>query len=151
MATMTSGTAAPKKAQANGISKMEAVRRALAELGQDATRTEIQSFVKERLGIEMNADVVSTYKAHIARKAAKTTPVSAAAAQNKPAPMPRAKSSPAPVAKKPAPPAKKKPAPATGRNGTAGAIGLDDIRAVKDLVGRVGPDSLKTLIEVLVK
>ena len=162
MATKTSGAAASKKAQSNDISKMEAVRRALAELGQDASRTEIQSFVKERLGIEMNADVVSTYKADIARKAAKAQPALAPAAQNKPAPKPEAKSSPAPIAKKPAtpaPPAKKEPAPkpaakptpVTSSNGTAGGIGLHDIQSVKELVGRVGPDSLKTLIEVLVK
>jgi hypothetical protein len=44
-----------------------------------------------------------------------------------------------------------KPAAATVGNGVAHGIELDDIRAVKELVGRVGSDSLKTLIDVLVK
>jgi hypothetical protein len=52
--------------QAGGINKMEAVRRAMGELGNAATRTEIQKFVQERFGIEMNIDVVSAYNCSFA-------------------------------------------------------------------------------------
>jgi hypothetical protein len=145
-----------------GISKMEAVRRAMADLGLDAARTDIQSFLTKRFGIEMNLDMISTYKADVARKLANAKKASPASAENKPAPKPPATSTSTPIAKKPvtsAPPAMHdlapkpvaKPAAVTISNGVAHGIELDDIRAVKELVGRVGSDSLKTLIDVLVK
>jgi hypothetical protein len=62
------------------------------------------------------------------------------------------KSKPA-VAKKPAAP---KPAtssaaakPTPRKEGAAGGVALQDIRILKDLVGRVGPASLRTLIDLL--
>jgi hypothetical protein len=148
MAEKTKGAAAPKKTQPGDISKMEAVRRAMAELGHDATRTEIQGFVKERFGTEMDLDVISTYKADIARKAAK-----AKLAVTKPAVMKSVGQQPSPakdkVVKKAAPKSHAKPSSAAGGNGKAGGILLKDIQAVKILVATVGAESLKTLIEVL--
>ncbi len=165
---------APKKAQTAGSSKMDCVRQAMAKLGFDAGRAEIQSFVKKQFGIEMNLDVVSSYKADIARKAAKAkaamakkpeTRAAAPAAKTAVASKLPAKVEPAQAVKKPAAPAQvaKKPAVATSKpqakpsptssgNGKAnGGIGLTDIQAVKDLVGRVGQDSLKKLVDVLAK
>ena len=66
------------------ISKMDAVRQAMSALGNAATRTEIQKFVKERFGVDMNLDVVSSYKAFIAKNAKKpaaTTPKATPAVQ----------------------------------------------------------------------
>ncbi len=163
----------PKKAEADGINKMECVRQAMSALGYDAGRVEIQSFVEKTFGFEMSLDVISTYKSDIARKAAKAksvakkpeTPAPVAAAKKESGTKPRAKvtavtpikkpAGPAPVAKNPAvltPKHKAKPSPTAGGNGDAGGgIGLADIKAVKDLVGRVGPDSLKTLVDVRAK
>jgi hypothetical protein len=141
---------------------MEAVRRAMADLGLDASRTDIQSFLTKQFGIEMNLDMISTYKADVARKLANAKKASPASAENKLAPKPPAKSTSTPIAKKSAtsatptmhdsaPKPVAKPAAATVSNGVTNGIELDDIRAVKDLVGRVGSASLKTLIDVLVK
>jgi hypothetical protein len=54
----------PKKTQTDGkgISKMEAVRRALAELDQDAQPSDIQALVKSKFGIEMERTMISNYK-----------------------------------------------------------------------------------------
>jgi hypothetical protein len=113
-----------KSAAAGGISKMEAVRRAMNELGFDATRTDIQKFVKERFDADLSLDVISTYKADIARKAAKP-------------------------ASKPGP--KTAPAPTRQSNSEPGGIDLADIQAVKALVARVGAANLKALIDVLAR
>jgi hypothetical protein len=107
-----------------GLTKMEAVRRALSELGKDAKPLQIQAWVKEKHGIEMSADHVSVCKGTILRKA-------------------RGKRKAAAVR----PREQARPAPAAQRNG----ISLDDIEAVKGLVGRVGADNLKQLVDVLAR
>jgi hypothetical protein len=137
MAVKTAQT--PKRTQ-GGLSKMEGVRRALSELGKDAKPARIQGFVKERFGIEMSTDVVSTYKGDIARKAAKaavtkspvTQPVATMVQTNQVAPTTSGK-----------------PAAVHRTNGEAAGIGLTDILAVKDLVTRVGANNLRTLIDVM--
>ena len=170
---------AKKKAPAGGISKMDAVRQAMGELGNAATRTEIQKFVKDRLGVEMNLDVVSSYKAFIANKEKKTAAKSPAATPVDPKPAaippaatpvvmnPEAVTTPAamPIAPKPAAATKKKrkkpkrakaaskpvaeiaPAPSVEATG----IALNDIQTVKELVKRVGVNTLKGLIGVFSK
>src|SRR5205823_5814646 len=72
----------PGQAPKAKMTKLEAVRRALAELGDKAKRAEIKDFVKERFGIEMSADHISTSKGEVLRKAEKA---------KKPAPRPPAK------------------------------------------------------------
>lgn len=54
-----------------GMSKMEAVRKALAELGSDAMPMRIQEFVKERFNLEMTVNHISNCKSEIARQATK--------------------------------------------------------------------------------
>jgi hypothetical protein len=121
-----------RKAGKGGISKQEAVRRALAELGTDAKPTAIRGFVKDRFGIEMGTDHISTAKGEILRKArAQGTP-----AQARPAVQPSAQQA------VPASP----PAPAKAAAGQA-AIPLADILAVKGLVVRLGPGPLRALID----
>ena len=56
---------------AEKITKTEAVRRALAELGNDAMPVAIQGWVKDKLGVEMTAGHVSTTKGQLLRDAAK--------------------------------------------------------------------------------
>jgi hypothetical protein len=135
MADKKNGT--PPGAAASGLSKMDAVRRALAELGNDAMPKRIQAFVKERFGVEMTNGHVSDCKKKIlkkgkgkAKRAAAKPPAQASAARTKAASEP-------PVRPAPAPP--------------AWAIALADIEATKALVERVGADSLKRLIDLLAR
>jgi hypothetical protein len=50
--------------------KMEAVRRALGRLGNEAKPKEIQSFLETNFGIEMETSLISNYKSTLSRKAA---------------------------------------------------------------------------------
>jgi hypothetical protein len=47
------------------ISKMEGVRRALTELGNDAMPGAIQKHIKEKFGIQMDPNMISNYKSAI--------------------------------------------------------------------------------------
>jgi hypothetical protein len=63
-----------KKATENGqpveklTNKAEAVRRALAQLGNKATPTEIQGHIKEQFDVEMTTKVISVYKSKLSKK-----------------------------------------------------------------------------------
>jgi len=129
-------------AQGSKITKIDAVRRALAELGKDATPTAIQGYLKDRLSIEITRDHASTAKGVVLRQGAKKMK----AAKAKP---PAAK--PAATKAKPQPPVQLTAAtasPAKGGSGNAG-IQLEDIAATKALLGRVGADELRKLIDLL--
>jgi predicted flap endonuclease-1-like 5' DNA nuclease len=108
---------------AGKMSKMDAVRQAISELGKDASPIKIQEFVKSKFKMDMTTAHVSTYKTTVLREKGKK-PVAAPA------------SAPAPV--------KAAPAPAKGS-----AVSLSDLEAVKGLVGRVGEENLKSLIGIL--
>jgi hypothetical protein len=108
------------------ISKMDAVRKAIRELGKDAMPGKIQEFVKDKFGLEMTMAHVSNYKSVISKKKKKGKKAAAlapAASASAPAPM--------------------KPAPAVAK------LTLSDIEAVKKLVGRVGEENLKSLVGLL--
>jgi hypothetical protein len=124
---------------AEKVSKVDAVGQALAERGKDASREQIQSFVKDRYGYTMSLDHISNCKAALAKRAAKGKK-----AAKKQAATPKA-TQPA------AAPAAARPAPAAARvgNGKAPAIPLEDILAVRALVDRLGVAPLKTLIDAL--
>ena len=104
-----------------GMSKMDAVRRALAELGNDAKPLQMKDFIKSHLRMEKNADHISTYKSSLLR---------AGRAKKKPGPKPNA-------------------APAPARTTAQGAISVDDVRAVKELADRIGSDKVRQLVDVL--
>jgi hypothetical protein len=106
------------------MTKAEAVRRAVAELGRDAERTELQGHIKTKYGIEMSLNHISVEK----RKALKKP-----AAAKRPAQVSAARTA--------------EPKPAANRH----AVSLNDIAATKSLVERVGADSLKELIDVLAR
>ena len=135
------------KTQAGGINKMEAVRKAMAELGNSATRTEIQKFIKDGTGVEMNLDVVSSYKSFVAKeakKAATTTPEAkpvaqqpAAATKKRRKKRRRGKAAPRPQATVTTAPSSKAP-----------GIALNDIQMVQELVKKLGVKTLKGLIDV---
>jgi hypothetical protein len=113
---------------AEKITKQEAVRRALAHFGNDAKPSQMQGWIKDELGIEMGADHISTAKGDILRKKG---------VKGKRAAKKRPKAAKKAVAQ-----------PAAATPGTRpAAIPLEDILYIKRLVGRVGPDSLHTLID----
>ena len=110
------------------VSKVDAVGHALAELGKDASRADIQRFVKGRYGYDMTPDHITNCKSDLRKRAAKAKAARAQAA---------------------AKPAAVKQAAADGRGATA--IALDDILAVKSLVDRLGAGPLRTLINTFSK
>ncbi len=120
---------------AEQISKMEAVRRALKEMGRDAMPAQMQPYIKQHFGHEMTTGHISTYKGDILRKR---------------------KGGRKPAAEGTAPEegagrtavVRQKAAPAGGKEG---GIPLDDILYVKGLVGRFGPAQLHTLIDAFAR
>jgi len=108
----------PPKAKVN---KMEAVRQALVELGNDATTTNLQGFLKERFGLEMSTKFIATYRGDILKKAAArtTAPESQAAT----------------------------PAPSQGPRDQAGSK-MDGVRRA---LNKLGKDATTTRIQALLK
>ena len=139
---VTTSAGATAKAPKPTITKLEAVKRALAKLGKDATPSQMQPYIKATFGIEMTTDHISTSKGTLASRARKAAEAAQlAASAKKPAPaMPQ---SPA-AASTPA----MKAAPAKAANG---AILLEDVLTAKELLDRVGADKLRTLIDGLAK
>jgi hypothetical protein len=117
--------ARPKKSK-DGISKMEAVRQALAKHGKDTMPGDLLKHLKSDFGITMSYDMASTYK-------------SAALKKKK--------------GKKRGPKPGMKPAAAvpTANGQAAGSISLEDITAVKALTDRLGAEKVWQLAKVLAK
>ena len=105
------------KNKANGMSKMDGMRRALAELGGDAENQDIRKFLKSQLSLDMDLKMISGYKTYL--KAANKS-----AAIRKPG-IPAA----APV--------------------VVDGITLDDIRAVRQVVNKIGADKVRNLAAAL--
>jgi hypothetical protein len=126
MAAKTNGTA-PEKATGD-ITRKEAVRQALNTLSKDASRSDIQKFIKDKHGFEITLDHISSCKSEIQKEKGHPKPAVARP----------------PTAQKQEP---KKPASAP----QDGGISLADIETVKDLVERVGAISLRKLIDVMVR
>jgi hypothetical protein len=122
---------------AEKITKQEAVRRALNELGPEAKPTQMQGWIKEQFNIEMGKDHISTAKGDILRKAGKKRKSKGKrpATQKSAARKVEAAGSSAP-----------KPISAPSAKGQ-NSIPLEDVLAVKDLVVRLGPGPLRTLID----
>src|SRR2546421_6915247 len=92
MADKTNGQTGTKQS----MTKTEAVRRALAEFGPIAKLSEMQSFIKDRFGVEMSTNHISTSRGEILRKeaAGKAKPAAKKPAASKPAPKKPAATSP---------------------------------------------------------
>ena len=148
-ATATTETA-PKRKK---LPKVEAVRRAVAALGAGASRADLQGYVRQKFGVKIGLDHISSCKAALAKQAAKaTTPAGSQAATTKSATGPAASGKPTPPE---SPSAQPKPAThtrAVGGNGSSRAIILlDDVLTAKILIDRVGAGPLKMLIDGLAK
>ena len=134
---------------AEPITKMDAVRRSLDELGPQTGPTALKEFVKNRFGLDMTLGHVKNYKGKILRKARMEGKAGGQKpAQRKPVPQKSAART-AGAKKTPAKPqAKPSPAPVTNRAGGKGkGIPLNDILYVKTLVGRFGKGQLHTLVD----
>jgi hypothetical protein len=123
------------------ISKMEAVRRALGSLGNDAMPVNIQNYVKSNFGLDMSTAHVSNYKTDILRKQSGKA--------SKTITKPLAKKSA--VKKVYKAPVSAATTTVLATNSHASGIALSDIETVKGLVGRVGGHDLKSLIELFSK
>src|SRR3954453_572517 len=90
------GATAPKKS----ITQKEAVRRALAHFGNEATPSAMQPWIKQQFGIDMSPNHISASRGDILKKASKA---------NTTAPAAKATATSSPATPKPAVPAAKKP------------------------------------------
>jgi len=107
----------------DGTSQTHMVRTALQELGAGSKPQAIQDFIREKFGKELAKSIISNYKSTMKRKG-QIGGVAAAATRGRPA------------------------GGATG--GAAGeTVRLDDLEAVRGLVGRLGADHVKRLLAVL--
>ncbi len=140
---------APKQKK---LPKVEAVRRAIAALGAGASRADLQGYVRQKFGVKIGLDHISSCKGELAKRAAATTPAGSRSAATKSAagtaasgklsaPESRAaQSTPAALAR------------AGGGNGSSRAsILLEDVLTTKILIDRVGVGPLKRLIDGLTK
>jgi len=103
--------------KANGMSKMDGMRRALAELGSDAQNQDIQKFLKSQLSLDMDVKMISGYKTYL-KKARKSAAI-------------------------------RKPAAPAVTPVVANGITLADVRAVKEVVNKIGADKVRSLAAVL--
>ena len=124
-----------KSAGASGgrVNKMDLVRQAIKDLGGEATPKDLQDFLRDRFDVEMDKRVLSSYKTLILKKAAGQSSVIQQPVIQKPAVEPTSS----------APTAVRKEEPING------GISVEDIRDVKELADRLGPNKLRALVDVL--
>jgi hypothetical protein len=101
------------------ISKMEAVRQSLSELGADAKPLEIKDHLKSRFGITMEPNMISNYKSMIKSGGSKSSLIR----------RPRGRPASAGAA--------------------GGGFSIEDIQAVKEVADRIGADKVMKLAAVL--
>jgi hypothetical protein len=106
------------------ISKMSAVRQAISDLGKHASPAAIQDFVKSRFQLSMTTGHISNYKSTILKGKGKRRgrPKSASGPRGKPAPA--------------------------SRDRNVG-VKVQEILSLRAMVGRVGADDLKALIDLV--
>jgi hypothetical protein len=106
---------------------MAAVRRAMEALGYDAQPLEIQKHIKDNFDLDMNANMISSYKSSLRRKAGMKG-----------------------RRKKRGRPKKIGMAPAAAVVAVShDAVPWKDIRTIKDIAGRIGKKGLRELVELL--
>ncbi len=135
------------------LPKVEAVRRAMTALGKEASRADIQGYVRQKFGIKIGLDHISNCKGELAKRAGKgATPTDSESAAAKLAAAPAASgkhNAPQSRAAQSTPAAHTR---AVGGNGSSQAnILLDDVLTAKILIDRVGAGPLKRLIDGLAK
>jgi hypothetical protein len=131
------------------VSRLEAIRKTMAELGMDASRTDIQDYAMEHFGAELTPKYISDYRSKVFRRVRQKKGSRSRAVKKMPAkeaaPVPSL-----PAAKESVQPIPPQPAPVLPGNGHV-VYQVEDILAVKALVGRLGADSLRTLVEAMTR
>jgi hypothetical protein len=107
------GAATTPKGKASSMTKSEALRKAIGQLGKDSKPLQLQAHIKQQFGIEMSTDHISSSKTDIIRKMSSGAKP-AAAKSAAPKPVPATPTTPTLSAPKPAvaKPAAPKPVPA---------------------------------------
>jgi hypothetical protein len=124
--------AANGRTSSGRINKMECMRLALADRGEDAKPKELQDYLWKEFGVDMNAKMISTYKGTVLKKATRKSGVMRSPVVAVVEPV---------VVAAPA-------APAFTRS-SGGSLGVEDVRAVKTLADQLGPDNVRDLLDVL--
>jgi hypothetical protein len=109
-------------ASTGAASKMDAVRKALANLGYDAKPPALDEFIRDKYGMEIAHNMISSYKSQLKSK-----------------PRRGGKGG-----RRGRPPA----TPTVGKD-FGGNVSLRDLQEVKTLAGRLGISKLRKLVEVL--
>jgi hypothetical protein len=112
----------PKKSS-DGVSKLDAMRQAVAKLGKDAPLADLLKTIKQDFGITLDRSLAYNYKSLVSSK-------------------------PATGKRKGRKPGRKPAAVAADGRKTAG-ITIDDIQAVKALADRIGAGKVSQLAKVL--
>jgi hypothetical protein len=147
-----SATATETGRKRKKITKVEAVGRAMAALGEDASRGDLQGYVRQKFGVKIGLDHISNCKGELAKRAAKAPPSAGpkAAAVVQPAAAPAASRKPTAPESRAAQPTRAPQTRTAGGTGSSGAIILlEDVLTAKLLINRVGAGPLKTLIDGL--
>jgi hypothetical protein len=108
--------------------KMEAVRQAMDALGADASPLDLQRHIKTNFGVDMSANMISSYKSTVRKKLG-------LGGRRKKRGRPRKTDAAAAAA----------PAPLTFHD----AVLWKDLRTIKDVAGRIGKKNLRELVELL--
>jgi hypothetical protein len=108
--------------------KMEAVRQAMGALGNDASPSEIQKYVKDNFDQDMSTNMISSYKSAIREKAGLISHRKKKRSHPKKAAAAAATTTPTP---------------------SHDAVPWKDIRTIKELAGRLGKRGLRDLVELL--
>ncbi|HEY7158002.1 MAG TPA: hypothetical protein VH575_28865 [Gemmataceae bacterium] len=106
--------------------KMEAVRRAMEALGYEAQPLDIQKYIKDNFGLDMNPNMISSYKSSLRKKAGMK-------GRRKKRGRPRKTEAPA----------------AHAVAVSHDAVPWKDLRTIKDIAGRIGKRGLRELVELL--
>jgi hypothetical protein len=120
---------APNVVKAKRMTKQEAVRRALEAKGMDAKPVDLKPYIKQEFGFDMTPEHITTCKSKVVHAPKKGK----RGRRKKPGPKPAVQ--PAVVVLQTV-------------KSSSGAISVEDLQALKGLIGRVGGDHLRTLIEL---
>lgn len=123
--------AKPEPAKGKPASKLEGVRWALQKLGNEAKPIQIQSWLKDTFTLDMPVSTITNYKSTLLSKTSKSK------AAPKKVGRPAKTTAKAATAPKPA--------------GPVGGINLDDLRAVKAVIDRLGAAKVSQLAQALAK
>jgi hypothetical protein len=110
------------------VNQMDAVRQAMGVLGMKASPRDIQAHLKEKMGLDMSANMISSYKSSIRKKAGLRSLRG------------RRKKGRAPAEAAPA----ERPAAHSGEG-----ISIKDLRALKDLATRLGAGRFREVVEFI--